>query len=87
MPREKAQVAPTAREAFSAEAKFANAGGVSALTGDVEFLAGRDASLLSDVPLWLNHPPTWAEVRWRDWKDLLGTYMAGGRLPTFEPSD
>jgi hypothetical protein len=58
-------------EAFSAEAEFPEARGVWALAGDVEFLAGRDASLLSDVPLWLNRPPTWAVPRWRDLKELL----------------
>jgi hypothetical protein len=43
----------------------------SALAGDLEFVANRDASLLSDIPLWLNRPPAWAEPRWRDLKIAL----------------
>jgi hypothetical protein len=60
------------RDAYSAEAEFPDdARSASALAGDVEFLARRDALLLNRVPLWPNRLPTWFDPRWRDLKAFL----------------
>jgi hypothetical protein len=58
-------------DAFSAESACSERRGASALTGDVEFLAGGAPSSLVNVPLWPNHPPTWAEQWWRNLKLAL----------------
>jgi hypothetical protein len=59
-------------EAFSAEPDPADdARNVWALNQDIDFLSGNDLSSLAAVPLWLNHPPTWAQQKWQDLKVTL----------------
>lgn len=59
-------------EAFSAESEAAeDARAAWALDRDIEFLSGNDLSSLAAVPLWLNHPPTWAVQKWQDLKATL----------------